>query len=84
MTIRKEVYEALDEEREYQDDKWGAAPKSQAEFLTYIQAYVSIAVFHETKGQHDTAAHAIRKITALGVACMEQNDAAWRHDENSH
>lgn len=79
---REEVYLLIDSERDYQDSK-PPRPSSDedtsvAEWLLYIEFHLEAAkrnVYHldltETMGH-------IRKLTALGVACMEHNDAPRR------
>jgi hypothetical protein len=93
MTPRQEVYAALDSERDYQDSRWGATlsanrvpgpgqeggDRSLDEFVLYMKGYVDDAV---AKASHfvDKVAvlDIIRKVTALGVACMEQHGAPRR------
>jgi hypothetical protein len=89
MTPRSEVYAALDGERSYQDAKGvanGGAPHQHEleSFVIYMENYL-----HELK--HDLsriwcpdgkpplkALHTLRKVTALGVAAMEQHGAPRR------
>ena len=86
---RKEVYNAIDEEREYQqkwdrerDDK--SLPKRDETMAVeawilwmedYLQKARSAASTFVDKTE---ALHAIRKVVALGVACMEYNGAPRR------
>jgi len=85
---RKEVYAALDGERDYQEEKWNenttasAGRHSVGEFVVFMDNYL-----HEAKAQlsrmaepaaTEAALNTIRKITAMGVACMEQNGAPQR------
>lgn len=86
MTKRSLVYAALDGERDYQDEKWGPTGThgihSVTEFLVYIQDYTNEALHVESR-EEDEAANVkaldiMRKITALGVACMEQHGAPSR------
>lgn len=79
-TDRKTVYLLIDKEREYQDSKYlpKGRPKSDEEtpianWLIYIEnqlmkAKDSVYSLNETE-----AMGYIRKLTALGVACMENN-----------
>ena len=77
---RLEAYNAIDRERDYQDQKFGTERNpSTGEFLVYLQSYVSDAVFDLTHEPGDkTALGTIRKIAALAVACMEQNGVVER------
>jgi hypothetical protein len=86
MTKRNLVYAAIDGERDYQDERWGPTGThgihSITEFLVYIQDYTNEALHVESR-EEDEAANVkaldiVRKITALGVACMEQHGAPAR------
>lgn len=95
MTKRKEVYAAIDSEREYQEGVWGATlsgnrepdtskgesggDRTIDEFSLYIIGYASdlqreASHFATTTEKLDI----IRKISGLGVACMEQHGAPHR------
>ncbi len=97
MTVsRKEVYEAIDGERDYQEKRWNrnsTPSKGQHEtaaFLTYMREYLRRAELLSSECADDTVAPPghkfagecdldfVRKVTALGVACMEQNGAPRR------
>jgi len=79
---RKQVYQLIDSERDYQNSK-PPRPKSDsetsvAEWLLYMDYHLSKA-----KGQtywllNDDALESIRKIAALAVACMENNETKSR------
>jgi hypothetical protein len=86
---RLKVYQVLDGERDYQDDRWQkdiAARKSkytEYEWLLFIQDYLTEAIRLATRGNEVDDAriavqNSIRKITAMGVACMEQNGCPER------
>jgi len=95
MTKRNEVYAAIDSERDYQDDVWGATlsgnrtpdtDKGQSggdrtidEFSLYIIGYAN-DLQHEASHFATTTEKLdiIRKISGLGVACMEQHGAPIR------
>ena len=77
---RKEIYNRIDGERDYQDASWGhrrtldGTPdeeKPVAEWINYIEYHVSKAkerVYHlDTNG----ATHELRKVAALAVRAME-------------
>jgi hypothetical protein len=89
VTPREEVYAALDSERAYQDAKVfanGGQPHQHEleSFVLYMDSYL-----HELKEQLSriwttdgnlplVALDTLRKVTALGVAAMEQHGAPWR------
>lgn len=86
---RGEVYSALDSERAYQDWKWerpaeGATQhESIGEFLIYMEQYLNAAKrtltnVAEPEGTQQTL-DAVRKVTALGVVCMEVHGAPRRN-----
>jgi hypothetical protein len=86
MATRAEVYAALDSERDYQDMRKvrdsGQEFHSVEEFLLYMKVYLdeTIAISAHTWGPDavpKTLEH-LRKVTALGVACMEQHGAPHR------
>ena len=74
---RNKVYKRIDEERAYQYEKWGDPSKTPTEFLVYMQDYLTEAFNHATRfpnpGSIEMVLEDIRKITAMGVACMEQH-----------
>jgi len=85
---RSEVYAVLDGERAYQDAMGANAASGSggkhevAAFLTYMRDYLLEA---DHTASRDWSADAdfktlaiIRKVTALGVACMEQHGAPPR------
>jgi hypothetical protein len=86
MVPRRNVYRALDSERAYQDGKWIApgAPHmhSIGEWLIYMEQYIQEAkralTFEPDPGANQTAINIVRKVTALGVVCMEQHGAPLR------
>ena len=82
MSTRKEVYSALDSERNYQDDKWPGHTHSFEEYAVYMEDY--LAELKHLLSRNNSAdvlfeAQSImRKVTAMGVAAMEQNGARER------
>jgi hypothetical protein len=83
---RAEVYSVIDGERDYQDSLVSTSETdghhSYAEFLLYMDDYVQQAkrTASTTWGPNARikTLDIIRKIVALGVACMEQNGAVAR------
>lgn len=86
MTTRAEVYAVVDGEREYQDGLAGTSETdgyhTVSEFILYMEDYIAEArsVASRTWGPDATtkSLDIIRKVTALGVACMEQNGVVPR------
>ena len=82
MAKREEVLEAVEGEREYQDERWGAEHDKQesiGNFLIYIERYLSKAKDAYIDANHaEPALHEVRKIAALAVACMEVHGAPRR------
>lgn len=81
MTTRAEVYAVIDGERDYQDSLASTSETdgyhTVTEFALYIGDYHRElqSVLSRTWGPDATrkGLDIMRKITALGVACMEQN-----------
>ena len=85
---REEVYEAIDGERDYQDGRWNESTTTSAgvhsvtEFVLYMEHYLTetrrlLSTQGSPKSDQD-GLDFIRKVTALGVACMEQNGVVKR------
>lgn len=72
---RKKVYEAIDSEREYQDNKWDdSLNRTVDEFTTYILHYTNQLVTEAILTDDNTEKiNIIRKIGALAVACGERH-----------
>lgn len=87
--IRESVYAALDSEREYQDAKGvangGEPHRHELEsFVLYMDDYMT-ELKHQLSRQwtdtgrvHPSCLDTLRKVTALGVAAMEQHGAPYR------
>ena len=88
---REEVYKAIDSERWYQNEKWNEnttdtkGEHSASEWLLYIQDYLTEAIHIVSRNPDPKATkdvmHSIRKITAMGVAAMEQMGVENRSNE---
>lgn len=90
MADRQEVYAAIDSERDYQEMRMvrdgstasSEHPHTPEEFLLYMEHYVHLAREAASTIWGPEAKPAIlniiRKVTALGVACMEANGAPRR------
>ena len=85
---REEVYSVIDTERDFQDSLWDNLNKeisNPSSFILWMEEYLSKArtlasKVDERKGTTGCSEimDVIRKVTALGVACMEVNDAPKR------
>ena len=83
MTDRNTVYEHIDTERDYQDVRWSAeitetgGKHSVTEWLIYMQDYIDEALHILSRAPEpqatEDATHIVRKITAMGIACLEYN-----------
>lgn len=80
---RKDVYKLIDSERDYQDERWnygttesGGVHTSPCDWLVFMQDYLTDAIHVISRNGNpiaiDGAMENIRKITAMGVAAMEQ------------
>lgn len=90
MTERSEVYAAIDSERDYQEmrivrDGSTASPESPhtpEEYLLYMEHYMGLARATASTVWGPACKPAIldamRKVIALGVACMEAHGAPHR------
>lgn len=84
---RSEVYDAINSEREYQrkwEDVESKGDHEIAAFLLFMDDYLNeakglISRYAEEEVREDVLS-TIRKVTALGVSCMEQHGAPKRDD----
>ena len=83
---REDVYVAIDGERDYQDQKWGTIEQRQKQvgsWLTLIRHALMEAEREWASSRGDESALAeIRKVVALGVACLEQHGVSRRRHAN--
>jgi hypothetical protein len=86
---REDVYKLIDGEREYQNIRWindhsisGTHIHTPEEWIVYMEDYLDEAKHIlsriEGPGCYKDAMGIIRKVTAMGVAAMEQNDTPPR------
>lgn len=85
---REAAYAAIDSERYYQDGRWNPSTTSSGgkhevgAWLLFMQDYLEEARHQISRGADPAASLAalntIRKITAMGVACMEDHGAPKR------
>lgn len=88
MTTREEVYRALDSERDYQDSRWNDETTSTGgrhtvdEYVLYMIDYIAEARKQLSRNAspeaQELALNTVRKVAAMGVACMEENGAPQR------
>lgn len=69
------VYQNIDRERDYQDKKWGDQNDRRhtpGDFIVFMQDYLTEAA-HKASREHgwEPALDVLRKVVALGVACLE-------------
>lgn len=86
MASRQEVYAAIDSERAYQQ-KWATESTSKglhsfSEWFAYMDDYIAEAKHILAREARQIAypkvEHIMRKVTAMGVAAMEQHGAPRR------
>jgi hypothetical protein len=83
-----EVFNAINSERAYQDSKWNPSTTNShgqhsfSEWIAYMEDYLAEAKHILARNANQAAtpvvAHIMRKVTALGVAAMEQLGAPRR------
>lgn len=92
---RDQVYERINQERDYQEacraacgwEPVGPETKPPESFLLYMRQYLDQAekacLWSASKSRQDVLA-AIRKVTALGVACLELHGCPLRDQKDVH
>lgn len=80
---RKEVYDLIDGERFYQDNLPHHSEERDegtpiAAWIIYMEQHLAEAKENIYDQDDDGALESIRKVTALGVACMEYNETKPR------
>jgi hypothetical protein len=80
VTSRAKVYEILDQERAYQDNKWKDIDdrNSVGDFLSYMSVLGREATKQSDVDNPERALNVIRKLTATAIACMERHGAIPR------
>jgi hypothetical protein len=81
--IDKEVLSAIHDERVFQNRKWGTIaqhPHEVGGYLTLMRKLLTDAELAWSTPRGDIGSlEEIRKVVAVGVACMEQHGAPIRH-----
>lgn len=74
---RNDVFSAVDEERKFQDQKWGTLTESPHEVGSWLiimrQLLNDAEQAYSSQREDIHALDEIRKVVAVGVACMEQH-----------
>lgn len=74
---RDEVYDALDGERAYQESRWQGEEHELGSYILYMEDYMAelkhLIARNAWERVQDKAMGIMRKVTALGVASMEQH-----------
>jgi len=84
MTVRRTIYEVIDEERGYQDEKWGSIEDYEtdmAAWVVHIERHLEKAKAAVYERKDKEVLSEIRKIAALGVAAMEEHGFVRRNEE---
>lgn len=78
------VYEAINSERNYQDHRWPGRIHSIDEYILFMEHHLQEArklvatTDLDLADNRTEALNVIRKVTALGVVCMEDNGSPLR------
>jgi hypothetical protein len=74
-TARSEVFKDIDLERMYQDSRRNARSHPIEAWILYMEYNLSEAkkLLFSERGAIIPALHIIRKVTTMGVACMEEH-----------
>jgi hypothetical protein len=87
-TLRTDVYDAVDRERDYQDAVHDNHQHSLLEWIIIIESYVTNAKHCFMAGGGNDSERdilcAVRKIAGTAVACMEQCGVVTRDDEDGN
>ena len=80
---RKDVFFAIEQERDHQDKKWGTLdehPHEVGSWLTIMRQLLNDAERAYMSQRGDIGAlDELRKVVAVGVACMEQHGVPPRY-----
>ncbi len=76
---RREVYQLLDEERDYQEGKFPGHRHELGAYFTLLQFLLRKAIYSWAGDSNDEKALSnLRKLVALGIACLEEHGAPSR------
>jgi len=72
---RPDVYVKIDQERDYQDERWGGKSHDEThtlgDWILLMEGRLADARTAFCKGQTADAIHLVRQTTAIGVAALE-------------
>jgi len=76
---RKQVYEVIDSERDYQDSKWSGHTHDAGSYILMIEEYAARAraAWVDNNGDQPSL-DVVRKIAGIAVRCMEEHGAPKR------
>lgn len=80
MATRGQVYAAINEERDYQDNTKGVGTRSVGDELCLLARYVRKAQDDLAQNGKAAALDEVRKIVAMGVRCLEDQGVPRRND----
>jgi len=75
---RKDIYKIIDNERDYQDKKWGYRPSLPvADELLIMRSYFNKAMdaYVGVMGER-MSLDRIRKVVAIGIRCLENHESS--------
>ncbi|MFW5895171.1 MAG: hypothetical protein ACOCT9_00355 [archaeon] len=81
MPTRKEVYEAIDRERDYQDEKWGSIEENHhyiARWLMICADELYEASMADSVKNKEEVLKEILQMVSVGIACLEQHGIVER------
>ncbi len=78
-TTRSEVYAVINEERDYQDRKWGAGSSHSVQEWIDIMQRCLFKAGQAHRVCDSAMLDEVRQVVAVGVACMEQHGAVHRN-----
>ncbi len=76
--MKMKTYEAIKQEREYQDERFNEPENQISEFLLIMERCLDKAKTRWGTEGAQGALDEIRQVTAVGVACMDQHGAVLR------
>ena len=83
---RKDVFNLINEERDYQNNKWHITEQSEyaiSDWLTMIKKYLNEAENATFDVDKDSAMCAIKKMSSLGIAAIEQIGCKTRKEREN-
>ena len=75
---RNEIFKIIEDEREYQNAKWGTDKHPMPQFLIDFEFILNKAKEAAYNLNYDEVMHNVRKITALGVKMGEVHGMPYR------